>query len=133
DTGEIREKARKEVMAELRRQFRPEFLNRVDDIVLFKPLTLGEIERIIDLLTKDLTKRLKDRRITLAITSEARQFIARAGYDPVFGARPLKRYLQHELETRIGRALISGAIPDGSTIKVDIQNGELSVTHLPSE
>ena len=133
DTGEIREKARKEVMAELRRQFRPEFLNRVDDIVLFKPLTLGEIERIIDLLTKDLTKRLKDRRITLAITSEARQFIARAGYDPVFGARPLKRYLQHELETRIGRALISGAIPDGSTINVDIQNGELSVTHLPSE
>jgi ATP-dependent Clp protease ATP-binding subunit ClpB len=131
--GEIKEEARKKVMSELRRQFRPEFLNRVDDIVLFKPLTLDEIKKIIDLLTQDLTKRLRDRRMELGITDAARDFIAEAGYDPVFGARPLKRYLQHELETRIGRALLSGTIPDGSKINVDVQNGELAVTHATKE
>jgi ATP-dependent Clp protease ATP-binding subunit ClpB len=129
EQGEIKESARKKVMGELRRQFRPEFLNRVDDIVLFKPLTLGEIKAIIDLLTKDLCKRLKDRRISLDISDSARDFIAEAGYDPVYGARPLKRYLQHELETRIGRALISGDIEDGATIHVDVQNNELVITH----
>ncbi|GLI34355.1 ATP-dependent chaperone ClpB [Desulforhabdus amnigena] len=129
EQGEIKESARKKVMEELRRQFRPEFLNRVDDIVLFKPLTLGEIKAIIDLLTKDLCKRLKDRRISLDISDSARDFIAEAGYDPVYGARPLKRYLQHELETRIGRALISGDIEDGATIHVDVQNNELVITH----
>ncbi|MGV8075487.1 MAG: ATP-dependent chaperone ClpB [Syntrophobacteraceae bacterium] len=131
--GELKDDARKQVMAELRRQFRPEFLNRVDDIVLFKPLTRDEIKEIIDLLTLDLAKRLKDRRIGMEITRPARELIADAGYDPVYGARPLKRYLQHELETRIGRALISGLIPDGSTIVVDVQNGELVVTHTPGE
>jgi ATP-dependent Clp protease ATP-binding subunit ClpB len=131
--GEIKDEARKKVMAELRRQFRPEFLNRVDDIVLFKPLTLEEIKKIIDLLTRDVARRLKDRRIELEITDAARDFIAEAGFDPVYGARPLKRYLQHELETRIGRALLAGSIPDGSTIKVDVQNGELAVTHTLEE
>ncbi len=129
ERGEITQIARENVMAELRRQFRPEFLNRVDDIILFKPLTLAEIEQIIDLLAEDLTRRLKDRRMTLNLTERAREFIARAGYDPVYGARPLKRYLQHELETRIGRALIAGMIPDGATINVDVQNDELVVTH----
>lgn len=132
-SGEIREEARKQVMAELRRAFRPEFLNRVDDIVLFKPLTLEEIEKIIDLQTSDLEKRLRDRRIRMRITDSAREFIAKAAYDPVYGARPLKRYLQHELETRIGRALLSGLIPEGSTIVVDVQNGELSVSHRVEE
>lgn len=132
-TGEIKEDARKKVMSELRRQFRPEFLNRVDDIVLFKPLTLEEIKSIIDLLTKDLCKRLKDRRIGLEISDAARDFIAQAGYDPVYGARPLKRYLQHELETRIGRALLSGDIGDGATIHVDVQNDALVVTHTGGE
>ncbi|HOV85017.1 MAG TPA: ATP-dependent chaperone ClpB [Syntrophobacteraceae bacterium] len=131
--GEIRESARKQVMAELRRAFRPEFLNRVDDIVLFKALTLQEIEKIIDLLTQDLVKRLKDRRIALDLSDEARQFIARAGYDPVYGARPLKRYLQHRLETTIGRALLSGDIPDGSTIQVGVRDGELHVTHTSAQ
>ncbi len=131
--GEITAKAREKVMAELRRQFRPEFLNRVDDIVLFKPLTKGEIEQIIDLLTNDLAKRLKDRQIGLEITPAAKAFIAESAYDPVFGARPLKRFLQHQLETRIGRALISGAIPDGSTIVVDAQNKELVVTHTENK
>ncbi len=129
ERGEITSSAREMVMAELRRQFRPEFLNRVDDIILFKPLTLQEIEQIIDLLTQDLTRRLKDRRMILSLTERAREFIARAGYDPVYGARPLKRYIQHELETRIGRALIAGLIPDGAAINVDVQGDELVVTH----
>jgi ATP-dependent Clp protease ATP-binding subunit ClpB len=129
DRGEIREETRKKVMGELRHQFRPEFLNRVDDIVLFKPLTLEEIRKIVDLLTRDLAKRLKARRITLELTDAGRDFIADAGFDPVYGARPLKRYLQHSLETRIGRALLSGNVPDGSTIVVDSQGGELVVTH----
>ena len=128
-TGEITEQTRKQVMGELRREFRPEFLNRVDDTVLFKPLTLKEIERIIDLLARDLIRRLQDRRIGLELTPAAREFIANAGYDPVYGARPLKRYLQHELETRIGRALIAGTIPDGSVIEVDVRDGELVVGH----
>ncbi len=131
DRGEIREETRKKVMGELRHQFRPEFLNRVDDIVLFKPLTLEEIRKIVDLLTRDLAKRLKARRITLELTDAGRDFIADAGFDPVYGARPLKRYLQHSLETRIGRALLSGNVPDGSTIVVDSQGGELAVTHKP--
>ncbi len=129
EQGEIKEGARREVMAELRRHFRPEFLNRVDDIVLFKALTFNEIKAIIDLLTKDLAARLKDRRIQLSISDPAREFIAKAAYDPVYGARPLKRYLQHELETRIGRALLTGDIQDGSTILVDVKDGALTVTH----
>ena len=133
DSGEIKEAARQQVMTEMRRQFRPEFLNRVDDIVMFKPLTLKEIEQIIDLLTEDLSRRLKDRRITLEMTRDAKEFIARSGYDPVYGARPLKRYLQRELETRIGRALLAGGIADGAVIRVDVQNGELAVTHSSGE
>jgi len=131
DRGEILETTRRQVMAELRHAFRPEFLNRVDDIVLFKPLTKEEIRQIVDLLTRDLSKRLKARRITLELTDAGRDLIADAGFDPVYGARPLKRYLQHSLETRIGRALLSGNVPDGSRIVVDAQNGELTVTHSP--
>ncbi len=127
--GEIREDARGAVMGELRRHFRPEFLNRVDDIVLFKPLTMEETKKIIDLLAADLSRRLIARRLSLHLTEAAREFIARAGYDPVYGARPLKRFIQRELETRIGRAIIAGLIPDGSTVKVDVQNDELAVTH----
>jgi ATP-dependent Clp protease ATP-binding subunit ClpB len=133
DEGEIKEGARREVMAELRRHFRPEFLNRVDDIVLFKSLTFIEIKAIIDLLTKELAGRLKDRQIQLGISEQASEFIAKAAYDPVYGARPLKRYLQHELETRIGRALLSGEILDGSTIQVDVKDGELVVTHTTNK
>jgi len=117
--GEIKESARTAVLAELRREFRPEFLNRVDDIVLFKPLSRQEIKSIIDLLTEDLRRRLVSRRIALTLTDAARAFIAEAAYDPVFGARPLKRYLQHQLETRLGRALIAGEVRDGATITVD--------------
>ena len=128
--GQIKEGARDLVMRELRGHFRPEFLNRVDDIVLFKPLTLPEIERIVDLLTAELRKRLAGRRIHLEITGEARRFIAQSAYDPVYGARPLKRYLQHALETRIGRALIGGDIRDGATVTVDARDGELVISHV---
>ncbi|MGD9138045.1 MAG: type VI secretion system ATPase TssH, partial [Desulfobacterales bacterium] len=100
-----------------------------DDIVLFKPLTLDEVEQIVALLTKDLSRRLEERNINVEITDAARKFIAKAGYDPVYGARPLRRYLQRELETRIGRALIAGDVVDGATIEVDLENGELTVTH----
>jgi len=133
DTGEITDEARDNVMKELRRHFRPEFLNRVDDIVLFKPLTLEEVKQIVGLLAQDLARRLKDRRIKLDLSDDAREFIAKAGYDPVYGARPLKRYLQHQLESRIGRAIISGSVPDGSTIHVNVQNDELVVTHTEPE
>jgi len=121
--GEISGQARNSVMADLRSHFRPEFLNRVDDIVLFKPLTLGEITRIVDLLAADLQRRLDDRRITLELTDAAKKHIAAAGFDPVYGARPLKRYLQHELETKVGRALIAGDVADGSTVRVTL-NGD---------
>jgi ATP-dependent Clp protease ATP-binding subunit ClpB len=125
--GEITEAARTAVMRELRSHFRPEFLNRVDDIVLFRPLKLEEIEVIVDLQTEDLRKRLADRGIRLELTEPARVFVARQGFDPVYGARPLKRFLQHELESKIGRALIAGEVHDGALLRVDVQGGQLAV------
>jgi ATP-dependent Clp protease ATP-binding subunit ClpB len=127
DTGEIHDDARERVMAELRAHFRPEVLTRVDDIVLFTPLTLQEIERIVDLQIADVRARLGERRIALELTAPARQLIAREGYDPVYGARPLRRFIQREVETRIGRALLAGALPDGATITVDARHDELAV------
>jgi ATP-dependent Clp protease ATP-binding subunit ClpB len=127
DTGEIREDARDQVMGELRTQFRPEFLNRVDETVLFKPLTLAEIEQIVGLQIADVADRLASRRLGLELTEAARSFIARQGYDPVYGARPLRRFIQREVETRIGRALISGEIHDGATVTVDVEQDELVV------
>ncbi len=127
ETGEIKKGAKEEVMRELRQTFRPEFLNRVDDIVVFKPLTLNEVEEIVGLLTQELSKRLEDRRISLEITDEACKFIAKSGYDPVYGARPLKRYIQREIETKIGRELIAGDVLEGSVIHVDVKNGEIQV------
>ena len=125
--GQLREEAREQVLQELRLHFRPEFLNRVDDIVLFKPLTLDETKQIVSLLLSELRHRLEDRRVDLHLSESAREFVAREGFDPVFGARPLKRFLQHELETRIGRAFISGDVVDGSQIEVDVAEGELMV------
>ena len=127
DRGEIRDSAREAVMRELRAHFRPEFLNRVDDIVLFRPLRLEEIERIVDLMTADLRKRLEERGIQLVLTEPARVLVAREGFDPVYGARPLRRYLQRQLETRIGRALVGGEASDGSTIEVGAGEGGLVV------
>jgi len=125
--GDIRESARIAVMSELKGSFRPEFLNRVDDIVLFKPLHLDEVIRIADLLAEQLKQRLKDQRITLEISGEAMRFIARSGYDPLYGARPLKRFLQRELETRVARAIIGGNVKEGGTLRVDLAEGKLVV------
>jgi ATP-dependent Clp protease ATP-binding subunit ClpB len=127
DSGEIPEDVRGMVWAELRAHFRPEFLNRVDETVLFKPLTLEEIEQIVDLQIVDLRKRVADRRMEVQLTDAARELIAREGYDPVYGARPLRRFVQREVETRIGRALLSGEIFDGATITLDADGGELVV------
>jgi ATP-dependent Clp protease ATP-binding subunit ClpB len=127
--GEIKPDAREGVMADLRRQFRPEFLNRIDDIVLFKRLTLPQIERIVDLQFDDLRRRLGERRIRLELTEEARRLIASQGFDPVYGARPLRRFISREVETRIGRALLSGDVRDGATVKVDASNDELRVSY----
>ncbi len=131
DQGQIREEARDAVMRDLRAHFRPEFLNRVDDLVLFKPLTLEEITKIVDLLVDELRGRLADRDVKLELSDEAKRFVAEAGFDPVYGARPLKRYLQHELETRVGRAIIAGEVVDGATIRVDAGDEGLTVDVTP--
>ncbi|MEQ8850625.1 MAG: ATP-dependent chaperone ClpB [Phycisphaerales bacterium] len=125
--GMITTDARAAVMRELKTSFRPEFLNRVDDIVLFTPLQLEEIKQIVGLLVEDLSQRLTDRGVSLELTDDARTFIAENAYDPVYGARPLKRYLQHEVETRIGRALLQGDIADGAVVRLTVEDGELSV------
>jgi ATP-dependent Clp protease ATP-binding subunit ClpB len=125
--GDIRDDARRMVMNELRAGFRPEFLNRVDDIVLFKPLHPDEIVKITDLLAKQLVLRLRERQITLTLSDEAKRFIAASGYDPVYGARPLKRFLQRELETRVARAIIGGTVTEGGELRVELRNGELVV------
>jgi len=126
--GVLSEKTRDKVMAELRLHFRPEFLNRVDDIVLFKPLTLPEIQQIVDLLLKQLQQRLNERSIRLELSTAAREHIARSGYDPVYGARPLKRFIQRELETGLSRKLLSGEVSDNSTVKIDFKDGALKYT-----
>jgi ATP-dependent Clp protease ATP-binding subunit ClpB len=126
--GTLREGARERVMQELRGAFRPEFLNRVDDIVLFKPLTRKEIEQIIDLQVAELRQRLRERDLGLELTAAARTFVANAAYDPVYGARPLKRYLQHQLETRIARALIADQALPGQVVRVDAWQGGLKIS-----
>jgi len=126
--GEIKPDARGLVMSELRRHFRPEFLNRVDEIVLFKPLTLAEIELIVDHMFNDLRSRLAERRMSLELTAEARRFIAAQGFDPVYGARPLRRFIAREVETRIARALLGGRVLDGGVISVDASDGEIVIT-----
>ncbi len=133
--GEVSEPVRNSVMADLRAHFRPEFLNRVDDVVLFSPLSLSEIEQIVDLLVAELADRLADQRIGLELTPAARRMVAEAGYDPVYGARPLKRYLQHEVETRVGRALIAGEVAEGGTVVIDVEPEaeKLSIRVNPAE
>ena len=125
--GEITDAARDAVMNELRRSMRPEFLNRIDEVVLFSPLTVSEIEQIVDLLTADLAKRLGEQGIGLDLSPAAREFTARAGYDPVYGARPLKRYLQREVETRVGRALVAGDIGPGDRVLIGVEDGSLAI------
>ncbi len=124
--GNVRPGVRERVMGELRQHFRPEFLNRIDDVVLFTPLTRAEIERIVDLLLVDLRRRLEERGASLALTPEARAFVAREGYDPVYGARPLKRFLQREVETPLARKVLEGGVGEGSEVEVDVADGKLA-------
>ena len=123
----IPEGVREAVFADLRKAFRPEFLNRIDETVLFKPLTLEEITRIVDLLVADLNKRLAERRVMVEFDKKAREWAAEKGYDPVFGARPLKRFLQRHVETKLARALVAGEVADGSTVRFTVKNDELAM------
>jgi len=127
--GEIKPDARERVMAAMRTHFRPEFLNRLDDIVLFKPLTQPEIERIVDLMFNDLRARLADRQMTLEVSEDAEGFIAQRGFDPIYGARPLRRFIAREVETRIGRALLAGDVREGAVIQIELAEGELAVSY----
>jgi ATP-dependent Clp protease ATP-binding subunit ClpB len=130
-TGDtISESVRESVMAELRKSFRPEFLNRIDETILFKPLTLEEIGTIVNLLLADLNKRLADRRVTVELDAKAKEWVAEKGYDPVFGARPLKRFLQRNVETKLTRALLAGQVAEGSAVKFGIKDDQLSMKQL---
>lgn len=125
--GEISEQARNNVTSSLNKYFRPEFLNRVDEIVLYKPLTKEDLIAIVDLLIDEIGKRLADRRLGIEITDKAKRHIVEEGYDPIYGARPLKRYLQRNVETMIGRAIISGNVSEGSNIVIDYIDGKLQI------
>ena len=127
ENGEIREETQKMVMNDLRSRFRPEFLNRLDEIILFKPLTKDNIGNIVDLMVGELDKRLSDQELSLVLTDAARDQVIRDGYDPVYGARPLKRYLQKYVETLAARKILSGDVHEGDTLVLDLQNGEFIV------
>jgi ATP-dependent Clp protease ATP-binding subunit ClpB len=129
-SGDIKESARELVMRELRGHFRPEFLNRIDEIVLFKPLSLAEITKIVALLVQDVQRRVGERGVTLEVSQAATEFIARTGYDAVYGARPLKRFIQRELETKVARSLIANEFPAGSVVKVDVVGDKLEVSRV---
>ncbi len=123
--NEIPESVRESVMAELRDHFRPEFLNRIDDVVLFKPLSLEEITEIVDLLLAGLNKRLVDRKVSVSFTPAAKKWIGEKGYDPTYGARPLKRFLQKQVETQLARALVAGEVDEGAEVTFSSKDDEL--------
>ena len=126
ENGEISQDAREKVDTELRAHFRPEFLNRLDEIIMFKPLTKENIGGIVDLLVADLNRRLKDQELSLRLTDKAKDYIIEGGYDPVYGARPLKRYLQKYVETLTAKLILSGNVRAEDTIVIDVENGELT-------
>ena len=128
DEGNIRDEAQKLVMNDLRAHFRPEFLNRLDETILFKPLSKRDIASIIHLLLDELNGRLKDRELTLALTEQARTFITEHGYDPVYGARPLKRYMQKHVETLAAKLILGGKIAAGDTIVIDTDGEGLTAS-----
>ena len=127
ENGEIKEEAQKEVMDDLRGHFRPEFLNRLDEIIMFKPLTKDNIGSIVDLMVKELNDRLADQELSLELTDAAKKDVIDNGYDPVYGARPLKRYLQKYVETLTARKILSGEVHTGDTLVLDVENGEYVV------
>ncbi|MFZ7944574.1 ATP-dependent chaperone ClpB [Neobacillus sp. 19] len=124
---EISEEAREKVMTQLRGHFRPEFLNRIDEIILFKSLSLGEIKNIVVKMMKELQNRLKQQQIDISISEDAKEFIAVNGFDPIYGARPLKRYIQRNIETKLAREIIAGRVHDQSTVEIMIKDGEVVV------
>ena len=127
ENGEIKEEAQKEVMDDLRGHFRPEFLNRLDEIIMFKPLTKDNIGSIVDLMVKELNDRLADQELSMELTDAAKKDVIDNGYDPVYGARPLKRYLQKYVETLTARKILSGEVHTGDTLVLDVENGEYVV------
>ena len=133
ENGNITETADNMAMNDLRAHFRPEFLNRLDEIIMFKPLTKGNIGGIIGLLVEDVNKRLADRELSIALTDSAKQFIVENGYDPVYGARPLKRYLQKHVETLAARLILSDGVRAGDVIQIDEQNGKLTASAVHAE
>ncbi len=126
--GEISLEARNQVNELLKRSFRPEFLNRLDEIVFYKPLTKENVTHIIDLMVADINRRLEDKQLTVELTSAAKDFIIDSAYDPIYGARPLRRYLQHTVETLISRKIIADQVESGQRLTVDMENGQLVVT-----
>ena len=128
ENGEIKPEAQSQVMDDLRGHFRPEFLNRLDEIIMFKPLTKSNIGKIVDLMVSELDKRLADQELSLELTEAAKDQVIENGYDPVYGARPLKRYLQKYVETLAARKILSGDVHAGDTLVLDVQNGEFIVT-----
>ena len=129
----ISEQTRNAVMALLHQHFRPEFLNRLDEIILFKPLTKDNISGIIDLMVKDLNRRLEDRQISISLTPAAKKYIADAAYDPSYGARPLRRYLQKHVETLSAKLILEDKVHEGDTIEIDVENGELGAYFIAGE
>ena len=125
ENGEIGEAAHEAVMQELHAAFRPEFLNRLDEIIMFRPLTKDNLEGIIDIMTSALRARLAERDLGLEITDEAKELIIDRGFDPLYGARPLRRYLQTAVETLIARTILSGNVSAGSVLKIGVEKGDL--------
>ena len=125
--GEISQQAKDQVNELLKRSFRPEFLNRLDEIVFYKPLTRDNVTHIIDLMADDLNRRLEEKQLTVKLTDAAKAKIIDEAYDPIYGARPLRRYLQHTVETLISRKIIADQVEPGAVLTVDVDNGELTV------
>ena len=127
ENGDISEDAKEKVQQLLKQSFRPEFLNRLDEIVFYKPLQKEEITKILDLLIKDLEKRLEDKHLKLELTDNAKKYLIDNGYDQVYGARPLKRFVQKKLETLIAKKILTGKILPNSTVKIDCEDNELAI------
>ncbi len=128
--GRISDEARKQVGALLKKQFRPEFLNRLDEIVFYRPLSKAEIYKIVDLQIASLKKRLEEKQLNVELTDAAKNFVVSGGYDPVYGARPLKRFIQSHVETLIAKKIIAGGLKPKSTLRIDSDGSGLSVSVL---
>jgi ATP-dependent Clp protease ATP-binding subunit ClpB len=128
DEIEISDAVRERVMSQLRGHFRPEFLNRIDETILFKPLSLDEIKNIVVKMMIELQNRLKHQHIDIIIKEEAQEYIAVNGFDPIYGARPLKRFIQRNIETKLAREIIAGRLHDQSKVEINITNGEITLS-----